>query len=214
MADVSVVVVTYDAMAYLERCLESVSGYETVVVDHGSKDGTPELVRARFPQAKLIEQENRGFGAGMNTGIRAALAGLQRVLRRRLRPSVGARGRMAERTVSARSARGCRRSRPLRRGLLHLQRGGGLVPPLLGGGLEGSLLPGSRGRARLHRVIQPGALQRARPRTPSLPRQAPRQARCGAGAPAAPRRRASAWARVPGRERSDVPPRGSLPRLR
>jgi N-acetylglucosaminyl-diphospho-decaprenol L-rhamnosyltransferase len=72
MADVSVVVVTYNAMSYIERCLESVSRYEIVVVDHGSKDGTPELVRERFPQAQLIEQENRGFGAGMNTGMRAA----------------------------------------------------------------------------------------------------------------------------------------------
>jgi N-acetylglucosaminyl-diphospho-decaprenol L-rhamnosyltransferase len=72
MAEVSVVVVTYNAMPYLERCLESVAGYELVVVDHGSTDGSVELVRRRFPQARLIEQENRGFGAGMNTGMRAA----------------------------------------------------------------------------------------------------------------------------------------------
>jgi N-acetylglucosaminyl-diphospho-decaprenol L-rhamnosyltransferase len=72
MADVSVVVVTYNAMPYLERCLESVSSYELIVVDHGSTDGSLELVRERFPQARLIEQENRGFGAGMNAGMRAA----------------------------------------------------------------------------------------------------------------------------------------------
>jgi N-acetylglucosaminyl-diphospho-decaprenol L-rhamnosyltransferase len=72
MADVSVVVVTYNAMPYLERCLESVSSYELIVVDHGSTDGSLELVRERFPHAHLIEQENRGFGAGMNTGMRAA----------------------------------------------------------------------------------------------------------------------------------------------
>jgi N-acetylglucosaminyl-diphospho-decaprenol L-rhamnosyltransferase len=72
MADVSVVVVTFNSLSYLERCLESVSGYELVVVDHGSTDGSVELVRERFPQATLIEQENRGFGAGMNAGMRAA----------------------------------------------------------------------------------------------------------------------------------------------
>jgi N-acetylglucosaminyl-diphospho-decaprenol L-rhamnosyltransferase len=72
MADVSVVVVTYNSIAYLERCLRSVAGYQLVVVDHGSTDGTLELVRTRFPEARLIEQENRGFGAGMNTGMRAA----------------------------------------------------------------------------------------------------------------------------------------------
>src|ERR687896_2621246 len=72
MADVSVVVVTFNSIAYLERCLESVGGHELVVVDHGSTDGTLELVRERFPAARLIEQENRGFGAGMNTGMQAA----------------------------------------------------------------------------------------------------------------------------------------------
>ena len=70
MADVAVVVVTYDALPWLERCLESVAGYETVVVDHGSMDGTVEVVRDRFPGIRLIQQENRGLGAGWNRGIR------------------------------------------------------------------------------------------------------------------------------------------------
>jgi hypothetical protein len=69
--DVSVAVVTYDALPWLERCLESVRGLETVVVDHGSRDGTLELVRERFPEARLIEQENRGLAAGWNAGIAA-----------------------------------------------------------------------------------------------------------------------------------------------
>jgi len=71
-ADVSVVVVTLNALPYLERCLESVRGYETVVVDHGSTDGTLELVRERFPEARLVEQENRGLAAGWNRGMREA----------------------------------------------------------------------------------------------------------------------------------------------
>jgi len=70
--DLSVVVVTLNARPYLERCLESVSGYETVVVDHGSTDGTVELVRERFPEARLVEQENRGLAAGWNRGMREA----------------------------------------------------------------------------------------------------------------------------------------------
>jgi GT2 family glycosyltransferase len=69
-ADVSVVVVTLNALPYLERCLESVRGYETVVVDHGSTDGTLELVRDRFPEARLVEQENLGLAAGWNRGMR------------------------------------------------------------------------------------------------------------------------------------------------
>jgi len=70
--DVSVVVVTYDALPWLERCLESVRGYEAVVVDNGSTDGTPALVRERFPEVRLIEQVNRGMGGGNNAGMRAA----------------------------------------------------------------------------------------------------------------------------------------------
>ena len=71
-ADVSVVVVTLNALPYLERCLESVRGYETVVVDHGSTDGTLELVRERFPEVRLVEQENLGLAAGWNRGMREA----------------------------------------------------------------------------------------------------------------------------------------------
>ena len=69
MSDVSVVVVAYNAMPWLEQCLESVRGVETVVVDHGSTDGTLELVRERFPEAALVEEENRGLAFGWNTGI-------------------------------------------------------------------------------------------------------------------------------------------------
>ena len=71
-ADVSVVVVTYDSIQWIERCLESVRGYETIVVDHGSSDGTVELVRERFPQVRLIQEENVGLGAGSNAGMRVA----------------------------------------------------------------------------------------------------------------------------------------------
>jgi N-acetylglucosaminyl-diphospho-decaprenol L-rhamnosyltransferase len=69
MNDVSVVVVTYNAMPWLEQCLESVRGVETVVVDHGSTDGTLDLVRERFQQAGLVQQENRGLAFGWNTGV-------------------------------------------------------------------------------------------------------------------------------------------------
>jgi GT2 family glycosyltransferase len=72
MAAVSVVVVTYNALPLLERSLESVQDHETIVVDHGSTDGTVDFVRERFPDVRVLEQENLGFGAGNNTGMRAA----------------------------------------------------------------------------------------------------------------------------------------------
>jgi N-acetylglucosaminyl-diphospho-decaprenol L-rhamnosyltransferase len=72
VADVSVVVVTWNALPWVEQCLESVRGHEAIVVDHGSTDGTLELVRERFPEVRVIEQENKGMGGGNNTGMRAA----------------------------------------------------------------------------------------------------------------------------------------------
>ena len=69
---VAAVVVTYDALPWIENCLDSLRGVETVVVDNGSTDGTAAVVRERYPEARLIASENRGLGAGWNTGIRAS----------------------------------------------------------------------------------------------------------------------------------------------
>jgi GT2 family glycosyltransferase len=69
-ACVAAVVVTYDALPWIEQCLDSLRGVETVVVDNGSGDGTVRFVRERFPEVRVIEAENRGLGAGWNIGIR------------------------------------------------------------------------------------------------------------------------------------------------
>jgi N-acetylglucosaminyl-diphospho-decaprenol L-rhamnosyltransferase len=71
-ADVSVVVATLNGLPWVERCLESVRGQESVVVDVGSTDGTLELVRCRFPDATLVEVENRGLAAAWNAGLECA----------------------------------------------------------------------------------------------------------------------------------------------
>ena len=65
----SVVVVTYNGLPWLEQALASVRGLETVVVDHGSTDGTVAFVRERFPDVQLVEQENRGLAYGWNAGV-------------------------------------------------------------------------------------------------------------------------------------------------
>jgi GT2 family glycosyltransferase len=74
MPELAAVVVTYNGLPHLERTLESLDGYETVVVDHGSTDGTLGLVRERFPAVRIVEQENRGLAAGWNRGIRETSA--------------------------------------------------------------------------------------------------------------------------------------------
>ncbi|MBA3843146.1 MAG: glycosyltransferase family 2 protein [Actinobacteria bacterium] len=72
MADLAVVVVTWNALPWLEQCLDSVHGHSTIVVDNGSTDGTVAFVRERYPDVRVIEQDNRGMGGGNNTGMLAA----------------------------------------------------------------------------------------------------------------------------------------------
>jgi N-acetylglucosaminyl-diphospho-decaprenol L-rhamnosyltransferase len=78
--DLSVVVVNYNAGPYLARCLDSVAAssggisIEVVVVDNGSRDGSPKTVEDH-PDIRLIENRaNLGFAAGANVGIRATQA--------------------------------------------------------------------------------------------------------------------------------------------
>jgi len=71
VGDISAVTVTLNGLPWIEQCLESLAGVETILVDHGSTDGTLERVRQRFPAVRVIEQENRGLGAGLNAGMLA-----------------------------------------------------------------------------------------------------------------------------------------------
>ena len=70
--DVTAVTVTLNGLPWIEQCLESLRGAETILVDHGSTDGTLEIVRGRFPETRVIEQANKGYGAGLNAGMRVA----------------------------------------------------------------------------------------------------------------------------------------------
>jgi GT2 family glycosyltransferase len=77
---VAVVIVSYNTVALLRDCLASLRGCRlplaTVVVDNGSRDGSPAMVRAEFPEVQLIEAgRNAGFAGGTNIGL-AALAAL------------------------------------------------------------------------------------------------------------------------------------------
>jgi N-acetylglucosaminyl-diphospho-decaprenol L-rhamnosyltransferase len=66
------VTVTLNGLPWIEQCLESLHGLDAVVVDHGSTDGTVERVRERFPDVRVIEQSNAGYGAGLNAAFRAS----------------------------------------------------------------------------------------------------------------------------------------------
>jgi len=74
----SIVVVTWNSAADLGPLLASLAeqlpgGYETVIVDNASEDATIEVAEAwDGPKQVFRLEENRGFGAASNAGVRAA----------------------------------------------------------------------------------------------------------------------------------------------
>ncbi|GAA0890997.1 glycosyltransferase family 2 protein [Fulvivirga kasyanovii] len=72
------VVVAYNGMKWLNKCLESLyqSKYSVhvIVVDNGSTDGSVEFIKEKFPQTHVIEsKQNLGFGKANNIGIKYGL---------------------------------------------------------------------------------------------------------------------------------------------
>src|SRR4051794_11473448 len=65
---VTAAVVSWNTRELLARCLRSLDGIEDVwVVDNASADGSAEMVRAEFPDVRLVASErNLGFGAAVN----------------------------------------------------------------------------------------------------------------------------------------------------
>lgn len=78
MPPISVVIVNYNTADYLRECLASIYQWmdgktEVIVVDNASTDGSVAMVKADFPQVKLIQSEkNIGFGLGNNLGVQHA----------------------------------------------------------------------------------------------------------------------------------------------
>lgn len=76
--DISVILVNWNSKDDLAACLRSLeaqsqSGFDVVVVDNGSKDGSVEMVRETFPKVTLLATgENLGFAEGCNRGIAVA----------------------------------------------------------------------------------------------------------------------------------------------
>ncbi|MCP5112352.1 MAG: glycosyltransferase family 2 protein [bacterium] len=80
---ISVIVVNWNRRELLRECLESlrrqsVDGFEVIVVDNGSSDGSQEMVTCHYSdgmpfELKLIENTgNRGFCAANNQGVTAS----------------------------------------------------------------------------------------------------------------------------------------------
>ncbi|RME42336.1 MAG: glycosyltransferase family 2 protein [Caldilineae bacterium] len=72
-----IIIVNWNTRDLLARCLDSVLAHPPAepftvwVVDNASTDGSPAMVRSRFPQVRLLEnRENAGFARANNQAIR------------------------------------------------------------------------------------------------------------------------------------------------
>lgn len=88
MIDLSIIIVNWNVRDLLRRCLSSIFAHsptrilansptrplaEAIVVDNASTDRSAEMVRAEFPEVRLvINSENRGFPAANNQGLALA----------------------------------------------------------------------------------------------------------------------------------------------
>ncbi len=74
MPKVSVIIPTYNRLAFLEEAIGSVlsqdyEDYELIVVDDGSTDGTEDMVGRFAGRMTFIRQDNRGVSCARNRGI-------------------------------------------------------------------------------------------------------------------------------------------------
>jgi N-acetylglucosaminyl-diphospho-decaprenol L-rhamnosyltransferase len=75
--DLSIVLVTYNSLTHVERCLQSLEAAvrdwggraEILVVDNASTDGTPEALARRAGIELLRRRVNVGFAGGVNTAL-------------------------------------------------------------------------------------------------------------------------------------------------
>ena len=74
----SVVIPAFNAERFISECLKSVLTQETrfkfevIVVNDGSEDETPDIIKSQFPSVRLISKPNGGPGSARNVGVKAA----------------------------------------------------------------------------------------------------------------------------------------------
>ncbi|ASB50955.1 glycosyltransferase family 2 protein [Alkalitalea saponilacus] len=72
------IIVTYNGSKWIDKCfgslINSTIPIKVLAIDNASTDGTPQIIRTKFPQVEVIETgENLGFGKANNIGLKRVL---------------------------------------------------------------------------------------------------------------------------------------------
>ncbi|MFC6858579.1 glycosyltransferase family 2 protein [Zunongwangia atlantica] len=71
---INIVIVTYNGIKWIDKCLQSCGDYPVIVVDNNSSDNTLGFIKKKYPTVHIIKQDkNLGFGQANNIGISYAL---------------------------------------------------------------------------------------------------------------------------------------------
>ena len=83
MVKLSIIIPVYNTEEYLPRCLNScleqdlpANEYEIIAINDGSSDNSLQILNAyalKYPNIRVINQENRGLGATRNRGLNLAI---------------------------------------------------------------------------------------------------------------------------------------------
>lgn len=102
--EISAVVISYNGMTFLPDCLRTLSEelrgltHEIIVVDNGSRDGSPDFIERTYPGVTLIRNaSNLGFARAVNQGFECGQGEYYYILNQDLRFGHGATARLLER---------------------------------------------------------------------------------------------------------------------
>src|SRR5260370_8391435 len=77
MPQVSAIIAVYNGAATVAQAIDSVlaqtfGDLDLIVVNDGSTDGTPGILRSYGDRIRVVDQPNRGVAAARNAGVRAS----------------------------------------------------------------------------------------------------------------------------------------------
>ena len=73
MNSIYIIIVAYNGEQWIRKCLNSCIEHNVIIVDNNSEDNSCAVIKEKYPEVKLIENnENVGFSKANNQGVKIA----------------------------------------------------------------------------------------------------------------------------------------------